>query len=271
MDSTLQPPVEQVPKTFIVQRLIDQNRWYFGGCPYAQTLTAHSITHGAQILFILPCRRWSCPVCSQQKIRRLAGSVRAAKPNRLLTLTIDPALYESPRGAFLATAPKVPLLVRKLRQRYGEVEYLRVTEVTKSGWPHYHLLVRSGFLPHAVVKTLWDEMTGAKIVDLRQVTKSFAAYQYLVKYLSKLHKLEWTERHVSVSRHFIPPDDWENPSPVVYGLEEFHNYHPAAFVAERCEGATLERLTPHSYLIHPANASSPNAPTVELPGDSQDP
>jgi hypothetical protein len=98
--------------------------------------------------------------------------------------------------------------------KYGEVEYLRVTEVTKKGWPHYHLLLRSGFLPHKVVKTLWAELTGATIVDLRQVKKSFSAYQYLVKYLSKLHRLEWTERHVSVSKNFAPKVEWAPDNPI---------------------------------------------------------
>ncbi len=263
MESIPEPPDCQPDPQYLVQKTSASAYRYFGVCPYAQTLSAYSLTHSAQVLFVLPCRRWSCRVCADAKIKKLAHSVRAAKPTRLLTLTVDPALYVSPRHAWEETRRKVPLLIRKLRLKFGEVEYLRVTEVTKKGWPHYHLLVRSGFIPHSVVRKLWNELTGARIVDLRQVTATFKAYQYLVKYLSKLHKLEWTERHVSVSRGFIPEDTWEAEDPLQYAEEVFHSYHPANWVVEHCQGLTVHRLSQHCHLVippeHPCNVLKPTA------------
>jgi len=258
MDSTPQPPVCQVEQTYLVGPKSSPAFKYFGVCPYAQTLSAYSVTHGAQVLFCLPCKRWSCRVCAEKKIKKLAHSVRAARPTRLLTLTVDPALYVSPRHAWEETRKCVPILVRNLRKRFGEVEYLRVTEVTQKGWPHYHLLVRSGYLPHSAVRKAWNELTGARIVDLRKVTQSFKAYQYLVKYLSKLHTLDWTERHVSYSKNFITKDTWEAESPREYADESFHSYHPANFAAEHCVGSILHRLSEHCHLVlpkgHPAHA-----------------
>jgi len=257
LKSIPEPPVCQPPPSYLVGPNSSPAYKYFGVCPYAQTLSAYSTTHSLPVLFVLPCKRWSCQVCARAKITKLAHSVRAAKPTRLLTLTIDPSLYVSPRHAWEETRRCVPLLIRNLRTLYGSVEYLRVTEVTKAGWPHYHLLVRSGYLPHPVVRKIWNELTGARIVDLRPVTKCFKAYEYLVKYLSKLHKLDWTERHVSYSRNFFPKDDWEPDSPLSYGDETFHSFHPANYVAEHCLGATLHRLSNHCHLIlpkgHPAN------------------
>lgn len=254
MHSAPQEPICQVPPTYLVGRLISDARAYFGVCPYAQTYTAYSYEMHADILFVLSCRRWSCPVCSQTKIRKLAFGVRKAKPTRLLTLTIDPALYDSPKHAWESTRKQVPLLIRTLRKRFGEIEYLRVTEVTKRGWPHYHLLVRSGFLPHAVVKQLWGELTGARIVDLRQVKRSFEAYTYLVKYLSKLHRLDWTERHVSVSRNFIPKDEVPAVDRLVCGEGTLHRFHPANYVAEHLEGRTLKRLSDSCHVVLPKGA-----------------
>ena len=256
MQSEPREPICQVPQSYLVQNEVAPARAYFGVCPYAQTLIAYSYELHASVLFVLSCRRWSCPVCSKTKIRKLAFGVRAAKPTRLLTLTVDPSLYKTPKDAWEATRKKVPLLVRRLRQRFGEVEYLRVTEVTRKGWPHYHLLVRSGFLPHAVVKALWSEMTGARIVDLRQVKRSFEAYTYLVKYLSKLHKLDWTERHVSVSRNFIPADDYNPGDPLLCGQGTLHRFHPANFVAEYYLGRTLKRLSDHCHVLLPQGADS---------------
>ena len=254
MQSLPVEPVCQVPQSYLVGNLIADAQAYLGVCPYAQTLTAYSYTLHAEIMFVLSCRRWSCPVCSKSKIRKLAFGVRTAKPTRLLTLTVDPSRYETPKAAWESTRKKVPLLVRALRKQFGEVEYLRVTEVTRRGWPHYHLLVRSGFLPHAVVKRLWSEMTGAKIVDLRQVTRSFEAYSYLVKYLSKLHKLEWTERHVSVSRNFIPKDDFSPDDKLTCGQGTLHKYHPANYAAENYLGRTLKRLSDNCHVVLPKGA-----------------
>lgn len=251
MHSIPEPPVCPVPSTYIVgERPADAYR-YFGVCPHAQTLTAYSITHSAEVLFVLSCRRWSCRLCAETKIRKLAYSVRQANPNRLLTLTVDPARHASPAEAWQSTRKQVPILIRKLRAQFGEIEYLRVTEVTKKGWPHYHLLIRSGFLPHSVVKRRWEELTGAKIVDLRQVKKSFQAYQYLVKYLSKLHRLEWTERHVSLSRNFVPPQEGKNPNPIQSAEHSLFHEHPANWVAHNCVGSRLTRLSPQCHLITP--------------------
>lgn len=269
MDATPQPPLCQPPPSYLVGRDNRPAYQYFGVCPYAQTLYAYSITHQVSVLFVLPCKRWSCRVCAEAKIKKLAHSVRSARPNRLLTLTIDPSLYVSPRHAWEETRKSVPILIRNLRKRFGEVEYLRVTEVTKAGWPHYHLLVRSSYLPHSVVRTLWNELTGARIVDVRQVTQSFKAYQYLVKYLSKLHKLEWTERHVSYSKAFFAKDNWKPENPLEYAEESFHSFHPANYVAENCVGATLHRLSDHCHLVlpegHPSDVLRYKAPMDEKP------
>ena len=251
-------PVYQAPPTYLVTSQISDATSYFGVCPYAQTFTAYSYQLHTDVLCVLSCRRWSCSVCSQAKIRQLAHGVRRAEPNRLLTLTVDPALYADPKAAWEATRRSVPLLVRKLRTKFGSIEYLRVTEVTKAGWPHYHLLVRSGFLPHAVVKQIWRDLTGARIVDLRQVKRSFEAYTYLVKYLSKLHRLDWTERHVSVSRSFIPPDDQPSEDRLVLSAGTLHHFHPANYVAEHLEGRTLKRLSDACHVIVP-QGGDPNA------------
>jgi hypothetical protein len=155
------------------------------------------------------CNRWSCPWCAAKKIARLSWLTQNAKPNRLLTLTVDPKIDPDPEVAWLNTHRKVPELMRTLRKKSTEVEYLKVTEVTKQGYPHYHCLIRSGFIPQPVIKARWLELTGAKIVDVRKVHDTFPTYRYLTKYLTKLHNLEWTERHVAYSRNFFNAADLE--------------------------------------------------------------
>jgi hypothetical protein len=177
-----------------------------------------------------------------------------ANPNRLLTLTIDPKKYNAPRDAFEHTAPLVPELIRLLRKRFGELEYLRVTEVTKAGWPHYHLLLRSKYIPQPVVKAAWSALTGAMIVDLRQVQKSFSAFTYLVKYLTKLHKLDWTERHVSYSRSFFPTECKEERKKSNLIKIERINDHPYTYLAKWYPGQILTQVRQAAWLLdRPAN------------------
>lgn len=249
MNDTTETPESQAPPTLLISPSPRHVYKYFDCCPRAQTLLAYSLTHSQEILYVLPCRTWSCRPCAERKIKQMACTVRDVQPNRLLTLTVNPSLYESRKESWQKTVKQVPILIRRLRSKFGSIEYLRVTEVTSKGWPHYHLLVKSGYLPHSVVKNYWSEQTGAFIVDLRCVAKSFSAYKYLVKYLSKLHSIEWTARHVSRSKGFRSPNEWENPNPIETAEPTFVRSHPAHVAMERYDGQFLRRLSPGAYLI----------------------
>lgn len=224
---------------------------WFGTCHHAQTLEAHSQRFGCTVWIPLPCKQWSCRHCAEVKIRHLSLKTETAKPTRLLTLTVDPSRYENPRHAFDETRRKVPELMRFLRVRFGEVEYLRVTELTRRGWPHYHLMLRSPYIPHAVVKSKWNDLTAALIVDLRQIKGSLNTYKYLVKYLSKMHKIGWTERHVSYSRNFFPPD----PPPTREDLELTDKViieaHPSTYLCSKFRGAKLTALGVNIVALDP--------------------
>ncbi len=224
---------------------------FFKCCPRAQTFHAFSRVLLADVLIPVGCKTWGCWHCARQKIRVLSARTRDAKPTRMMTLTVDPSLWENPRAAFDGTRAQVPELIRRLRKRFGVVEYLRVTELTKAGWPHYHLLIRSNFLPQPVVQAAWQELTGAKIVDLRQVKKTFAAYNYLVKYLSKLHKIEWTERHVSYSKNFFAPEPERPKEDLQFERKEMISAHPVSVATEFFSGWELRQQNQNLFTIHP--------------------
>lgn len=249
---TTKPAPPPPPNRYIVQPVNVPAYQFLGCCPKSQTYVAYSAKMRCTIIFPLPCNQWSCRYCAQNKTKRLAYRVSEAAPNRLLTLTVDPKLYVSPREAFDATRAKVPILARKLRLRFGEFEYIRVTEATARGWPHYHLLVRSKYIPHQVVKKLWQELTGAQIVDLRQVNRDFRCYTYLLKYLSKMHELEWTARHVSTTRSFFPKEDPWEPEDLDLAEGTFHNQHPANFLVENYQGKEVIRFQERSFLVDAA-------------------
>ncbi len=232
----------------------------FSRCPSAQTLVAISQRHQRLIFCLLPCQTWGCRPCSNNKVRRIAYRVNLAKPNRLLTLTVDPALYSDPRHAFDETRRKVPDLIKALRPRFGEVEYLRVTELTATGYPHYHLLVRSGYLPHCVVRDRWSQLTGASIVDLRQIHNRFRTYTYLVKYLAKMHNLGWSTRHMSYSRNFFPPEDEKPPPLDDLSERKIDNLHPSHYLRLQYPDDSIEVLSPGVFaLMRPEPPFAPDS------------
>jgi hypothetical protein len=233
-------------------------------CKWARsTLVKNSLTNKYAIVGIT-CKRWGCPECAREKTRDLANWVKLAAPNKLLTLTVNPKCHDNPELAWLSTAPLVPELIRALRKRFGPIEYLRVCELHQSGWPHYHCMLRSDFLPRLVVKKIWQELTGAEIVDIREVSRFFNSFQYLVKYLTKLRRIDWTDRHVTYSRRFFPvsitkttePSEWRPiqsipQNPLEY-LTEFHNHE------------YLRQTGPYAFDL-------PSAPSYWLPAAERDP
>lgn len=231
----------------------------FADCFSGQTLEAYSQKFNQTVWLLLPCNQWSCRQCAARKISKLAAKTNKAEPNRLLTLTIDPSRWEDPRSSFDGTRRQVPELIRKLRLKFGEVEYLRVTELTAKGWPHYHLLVRSDYIPHSVVKKIWSDLTGATIVDLRQVKNKFQTYTYLVKYLTKMHQLKWTNRHVSTSRNFFPKEKEDNSNSLELADRTIIESNPARYLYSMFRGATLVELA------HGVYGLSQTAPPKEEP------
>lgn len=236
------------PRSWLIAPNTSYRSW-LQTCPNAQTLIANDPIHGCELVLPLPCRQWSCRFCAELKCKKLAAQTREAKPNRMLTLTVDPAKWENPRAAFDGTRRQLPVLFAQLRKRFGEIEYLRVTELTKNGWPHYHFLIRSGYLPHAVIKAAWHKLTGATIVDIRPTDKRWSAYTYLLKYLTKLHHIEWTERHVSYSRGFFPPPPDRSATRIQLERPATYSIHPATYLSQNLVGLICARVSPSVFAV----------------------
>ena len=234
------------PRSWIVEPHVDYRSW-LATCPNAQTLLGDDPNYDVHYLIPLLCKQWSCRFCAAMKCRRLAARTRDAAPNRMLTLTLDPRFWTTPRQAFDATRRKIPPFFKELRERFGLIEYLRVTELTKNGWPHYHFLIRSDYLPHPVLKAAWNKLTGARIVHIKPVDKRWSAYTYLLKYLSKMSNLEWTERHVSTSRDFFPPEPASTAPKLPIERSSKYSMHPQTYLASHAVGSFVARLSPSIF------------------------
>lgn len=137
------------------------------------------------------CQKWPqpqfCPTRKSKRcFQRVLSGLEKGGEFRLLTLTSVPGISEGAlHSCFRA-------LIKRLRRR-GLVEgYVWVGEYTKSGLKHYHVLLRGQYIAQAMLSTWWEELTGAKVVDIRWVRSKKGMARYLVKYMVKdLARYAW--------------------------------------------------------------------------------
>jgi len=101
------------------------------------------------------------------------------------------------------------VLVKRLRRRLPEFEYIANTEFTSSGLMHLHVVYRGGFINQKWLSATWQELHRAKIVYIQHFRggkKRLGAY--LCKYFSKTsdpkNRYWWSRRWVY--RGFVK--DW---------------------------------------------------------------
>jgi len=220
-------------------------------CLHAVTLTAWSCALNCPVVIAQTCKQWTCRHCGERKASALAATAAHAKPNKLITLTINPALHETPRSAFDVTRRKCCTLVQMIRRSFGSFEYMRVLELTKKGWPHYHFVARCGFIPQPWLSDKWDKLTGAPIVDVRALKKTREAYWYVMKYLGKQKYCEWTTRRVTISRGFVPKHERRSASTLdLQGLHREHQ-HPRDFFYWNWPQSEWTKIGPLVFALHP--------------------
>lgn len=232
---------------------------HFKFCPSASTLVAYSKVLQTDVICQIKCKRWGCSHCGPRRIISLALRCKTAAPNRLITLTVDTKLYLSPREAYDKTRRMVTQLAVRMRRRYKEFEYIRILEVTKKGWPHYHLLVRSPYLPHQIIKDTWAELTGATIVDVRQMKKDNNIYFYVLKYLAKQKVIPWTNRRVSWSRKFFAKNSKPKGQPLKLQDRDLRSDHPAEVIFLKWNGQFIYQFNRDVYIHSADNFSAEEA------------
>lgn len=210
-------------------------------------------------IFLSACKRWSCPQCGPRKKHELARRIKRAKPTRFLTLTVrnptapptpdavnkgdfdSPEPPPDPRHAYDQTRRKCSELFRHFAKLGKKQEYVRILEQTKTGWPHYHYLMRGQhFWPQAEISSVWKRLTGSYVVDIQFVGNQTKSVSYVAKYLTKADGVTFTNRRVSASRNFFPParpktkaslENWKfwskhEARSKIIDLSEWHAFNP---------------------------------------------
>jgi hypothetical protein len=172
----------------------------------------------------LPCKSFSCPECAPKKTQVLKARIWKGRIN-------DPVIRKDKYSAkfFTFTCPGNPWrqnhtpvqalekmqvafnkLMTGVRRHYGNVDYFRVTEKHKSGFPHFHVLfvgptIRGKyFLRH--LENMWRGNYGMGFIKARVIDDLEHGINYLCKYLTKsMDSIKKYQRIFSSSRGSIEP------------------------------------------------------------------
>ena len=179
---------------------------------------ASLVNHGRFALraVSLKCRAWTCEMCQPMRQRQLVELAKSGKPTTFVTLTSNPKTGTSPASRARALAKAWPMIVKRACKKYGykAIPYFCVFEATKRGEPHLHILARVKWLDQKWLSQQMRELTGAPIVDIREVKSSKQIAHYISKYIGKephrfaTCKRYWrTQSWVVEERAEDPPDD----------------------------------------------------------------
>jgi len=246
----LAKPSQSLPATFLIGSL-SKGEFMSKTCESAKTLVGYSEELSRWCVIQIRCKRWGCRHCGERKMTHYAWRCQDAKPNRLVTLTVNNPLWETPRQAFDETKRQVTALAVRTRRLYGEFEYFKVLEVTKKGWPHYHLIVRSKYIPQHYLSDLWNELTGAPIVDVRKLKKSKDVFFYVMKYLAKQKYIPWTNRRVSWSRSFFDDTPFDSGPGLRLTQVGWIDEHPENILMKHFRPVRLEPYSKDCWTLQP--------------------
>lgn len=249
MDDTQDPKDRQDYREPFLLLSIDEHPTCFETCPYATTIRGYSKHFESIIVIALTCKRWGCRYCGVKKSRSLAIRTAAARPNKLITLTVNPKCYITPREAFEETRRKLSELARVVRKQTGEFEYLRVLEITKKGWPHYHLVARSPYIKQKWIADVWNELTGAPIVDIRAIKKAEHVVPYVMKYLCKQTYIPWTNRRISWSKSFFPKEDPPEKGRWQIVSKTWVDDHPSIVIHSNFLGSVFTKVAADAWIV----------------------
>jgi hypothetical protein len=92
---------------------------------------------------------------------------------------------------------------------------------------------------HQELAKAWRLDLGAPNVHIAKIDQTFSSFRYMVKYLTKLHRLEWTDRHVSYSRNFFTEESKEKLAFPERAILRKDDEHPWVYLQRRYAGEQI--------------------------------
>lgn len=167
------------------------------------------VKHGPNTLSVRPlrCKRWSCEHCRHRRAKDLWHKAFDGKPDMFLTLTMRPDAGLSPEQAAEEFIVGWRMLRQYLCRTLGRksLTFLAVFEAHESGWPHLHILLRSKFIHHKLIRDWWQARTGSFQIDIRRVKNARQRASYVSKYVAKRPSQFGSCKRYWCSQDWSPP------------------------------------------------------------------
>lgn len=200
------------------------------------------------LVFPIDCGSWSCPECGSRKARRIyaramGGQIAANQESqysyKLLTLTLPGQEWRNNhniRDAYNEGSKAVTGLMKFLKYHLGEFSYLRVCELQRDGFPHWHVVLVGGSIgPKWVLRMIedyWRGVCGLGFVKLNRLKGDEnlkRAIGYVLKYLFKAAGEDWGEemkgtRRFQGSRKILGPVEGKPDRVWIYEKLELGNH-----------------------------------------------
>jgi hypothetical protein len=163
----------------------------------------------------LYCKQWHCSICAPRLKANFVHRVKAAKPDHHLTCTCAHPEGATPAIAEAAIRAGWPDFVKELRKLDPKLEYCRVLEYQKNGWPHLHIALRAGYLPIKSVEAAWRKKCWPGYCFITYRSNPAATANDLGKYIAKAASINHARRKrvraYTASAGFFPK---EEPRPI---------------------------------------------------------
>jgi hypothetical protein len=168
------------------------------------------VKHGSNTLSVRPlrCKRWSCEHCYPRRARDLWHKAFNGQPDMFLTLTMKPDAGLTPEQAAVEFVEGWRMLRQFLCRKLDRkgLTFLAVFEAHESGWPHLHILLRSKYIDHRVIRSWWESRTGSYQIDIRRVHNPRQRASYVSKYVAK------RPTQFGSCKRFWCSQDWDPPA-----------------------------------------------------------
>jgi len=157
------------------------------------------------------CKSWFCPECAKlmgyMVRRKMTEALASWKGLLMITLTIDPSLFDSAQAAYEWVRGKhgLGVFVRTLKRHgFTTGRYAWFLEFQKNGWPHWHVLIEADYIPHHEIESAWGRLRppgiemmadrppfGFVSVQGSKFKSASHAANYATKYLIKEPRYGW--------------------------------------------------------------------------------
>lgn len=144
-------------------------------------------TETGDSIYPLPCRSWGCEYCQPKRRRQLIAMAIAGCPNKMLTLTVNTSVGESPIERRRMLHQAWVILRKRMARRLGvkNIPYMAFVEKTQQGEPHLHILLRCGYIPFKWYSANMRKLIKAPHVWINKLRSDKRAAYYVTKYVTK--------------------------------------------------------------------------------------